>query len=137
MPPNLQNPGRNIIKSPNVKPMAGGFIPVSPTGYQQNTHQFNSSLQSPPTYQQNGFPSSYQNLNPNASMSTNPTKYIPNNVPLVQPPPVINNFISPSFIKPHGYIAEGRSPNHQSFNNSINSNVPLAPSFAPYNWKKN
>ena len=117
--------------------MTGGFITVSPTAYQQNSHQFNSSLRSPPTYQQNGFPSPYQNMNPNASMSTNSTKYIPSNISLVQPPPAVNNFVAPSFIKPHGYIAEGRSPNHQSFNNSMNVNAPLPPNLQAYNWKKN
>ena len=95
------------MKSPTVKPITGNFIPVSPTAYQQNSHQFNSSLQVPPTYQPNGFPTTYQSLNPNASMSTtSTTKYINTNAPIVQPPPPnLNNFVGPSFMKPHGYIA--------------------------------
>jgi hypothetical protein len=117
--------------------MTAGFIPISPTGFQQNSHQFNISLQNLPTYQQNRFQSPYQSINPNSSMSTNSTKYIPNSISQVQPPANINNFVGPSFIKPHGYIAEVCSSNHQSFNSNININAPLSPNVQVYNWKKN
>ena len=87
-----------------MKSIPGSYIPVSPTGYQQNSYQFNNSLQIPPTYQQNGYLPPYQNMNPNASMNVNSNKYTHNNGNLLQPP-AVNNFLSPSFIKPHTYLA--------------------------------
>jgi hypothetical protein len=116
-----------------MKQMPPNFIPlpVSPTGYQQNPHQFNSSMQVPPTHVQTNPLNSnaYQFPNPNASMTT--VKHFPPNPP---PQPAFQA----NFSKPVGpaYFIEQRSPNHQSFNNSAQQPIGLAlnPGFP---WKKN
>jgi hypothetical protein len=82
-----------------------GFVPlpVSPTGFQQNPHhQFNSSMQVPPTHIQNNSlnSSAYQYSSPNSSMTTVPGKYFaPPNQPNITPP--VANY-QPNFTKPLG-----------------------------------
>ena len=60
---------------------------MSPSGFPQHTHttsnhpqtsqhQFNSSMQVPPTYQHSSFPTAHQQ-NPNSSMTTTATKHFP------------------------------------------------------------
>jgi hypothetical protein len=105
-------------------PPQNGFIPIpiTQTGFQPN-HQFNSSMQVPPTHVQNN-PVGYQ-FNPNNSMTTPPNKYFPpsNQVNVTQTP---LNYVPTNFTKPIGpYFIEQRSPNHQSFNSSLQ--MPVAP----------
>jgi hypothetical protein len=134
VPPSLQHQ-RSGIKSPLMKQLPPNFIPlpVSPTGFQQNPHQFNSSMQVPPTHVQSNPMNSnaYQFPNPNASMTTPaPAKLFSPTVP-IQPP------YQGNFSKPVGpaYFIEQRSPNHQSFNNS--QQPPISPTLSPgYSWKK-
>lgn len=121
-----------------------GFIPlpvVSPNNFQQNPHQFNSSMQVPPTHVQHGSlnSSAYQYNNPNSSMTTtSSTKYFPSpHQVYVQPPaPVYTpplNFTKPP---PNTYFMEQRSPNHQSFNNTAQQQIPPAQSNPNLVWKK-
>jgi len=106
-------------------------LPLSPTGFQQNPHQFNSSMQVPPSHVQSNPLNSnaHQFPNPNASMS-NPVKHFP---PTLPQQPVYPG----SFTKPVGptYFIEQRSPNHQSFNSS--QQQPIQQVLSPgYPWKK-
>lgn len=120
-----------------------GFIPmpVSPVGFQPNPHhQFNTSMQVPPTYSQNNSLNSppYQYSNQNASMTTVPGKYFgPPQNPVNYPQPV--NY-QPNFTKPvgPGYLIEQRSPNHQSFNSSLQQPVQgnLSVPSSNFAWKK-
>jgi hypothetical protein len=117
-----------------MKQLPPNFIPlpVSPTGFQQNPHQFNSSMQVQPSHVQSNPLNSnaYQFPSPNASMTT-PAKHFP---PTLPPQPAFQG----NFTKPVGpaYFIEQRSPNHQSFNNS--QQQPIPQSLSPgYPWKKN
>ena len=120
-------------------PPQNGFIPIPvvPSGFQPN-HQFNASMQIPPTHIQHN-PVAYQ-FNTNNSMTTPPNKYFPpsNQMNVTQAP---NNYVPTNFSKPVGpYFIEQRSPNHQSFNNSLQ--VPLQSNNVQQmnpnlSWKKN
>lgn len=108
VPPNLQNQ-KNIIRSPAMKPISsGGFMPLSPQGFQQHPHQFNSSLQAPPSHIQGSTynSNSYQYSNPNASMTQVPNKYFPSgnqpNMTMPPQPPYNPNFSKPT--GPGGYF---------------------------------
>ena len=114
-----------------------GFIPIpiSPNGFQQNPHQFNSSMQVPPTHVQSSLNSSaYQHSNLYSSITSVPGNgkyFLPSNP---NTSPSITQSYQPSFTKPVGpaFFMEQRSPNHQSFNNS----QPVQTGNPNYTWKK-
>lgn len=115
MPANLQNPPRNLIKSPNYKPQTS-FTPLSPSGFpQQHLHQFNASMQLPQNYHQGSFPTHSQNAN--ISLTTASTKYFqPLSTGPVLPPSSnpLPTFSSPNLSKfsGQGYNIEQRVPTH-------------------------
>jgi hypothetical protein len=134
VPTNLQNPMRNLIKSPNYKPMPPGFNPGSSigstsSGFPQSTagqgsYQFNSSMQVSTTHQQGSFPV-------NSSMTTSSGKHFP--MAPSAPSPTLTGSI-PTFIKPGGY-PEHRT-NQPFFSGSLGGVQNQQQGFLGHNWKK-
>lgn len=127
-----------------MKPVSsgGGFIPISPQGFQQHSHQINSSLQIQPTHVQNNnyTPNTHQYSNPNASMTQMPNKYFPSMNPVIPTQPIPPSpYVNANFTKPPGtgFFIEQRSPTQQFFN-QVNPQVQQPaqqyPNFQA--WKK-